>query len=236
MRSDHISTYSTLFSWRRLWKRDNRLLPFRMELLETRYRKVSPVKRSFTLAILGCAALGPLASAQTGRILFERWDDSTIVDMLDLRYVERFIGMRPPSAVEYLTEFDTGENLGSRFVGRIRGWLVIPVSGDYTFSVASDDSSRVWLSTEVPARNASTSRARRACAPGPFMHRSRGRSSARRLHQVEGRSELFEVRGQRYYHGIVLVSDILVEHHAETDRRACGQAGQVEVDQLDRSS
>lgn len=106
------------------------------------------MKQSFALALLGCAALGHLASAQTGRILFERWDDSTITDLSDLTYVQRFVGLRPPTAEQYLAGFDTGENLGSRFVGRISGWLVIPLSGNYTFSVASDDSSRVWLSTD----------------------------------------------------------------------------------------
>jgi len=105
-------------------------------------------------AILVCTFLSPLASAQTGRILFERWDDASVTDLSDLTYVLRFIGLRPPTETEYVTDFDSGENLGSRYVGRISGWLVVPVSGSYTFWVSSDDSSRVWLSTDASAAKA----------------------------------------------------------------------------------
>jgi hypothetical protein len=46
-----------------------------------------------------------------------------------------------------LTSSTTGENVADNYSRRVRGWLVPPVSGDYTFWVASDDSSRFYLGT-----------------------------------------------------------------------------------------
>lgn len=44
---------------------------------------------------------------------------------------------------------DQGENYGIRMTG----WLIPPVSGDYTFWIASDDTSELWLSTDDDPTN-----------------------------------------------------------------------------------
>jgi hypothetical protein len=44
-------------------------------------------------------------------------------------------------------------NIGDSFGSRMSGWLVPPVTGDYTFWIASDDSGEFWLSTDAEKAN-----------------------------------------------------------------------------------
>ncbi len=53
-----------------------------------------------------------------------------------------------PDETRFLTSFDSGEYLGENYVGRIHGWLHPSKSGDYTFWIASDDDSELFLSTD----------------------------------------------------------------------------------------
>ena len=44
---------------------------------------------------------------------------------------------------------NTGDNYGSR----MKGWLVPPMTGNYTFQIASDDNGELWLSTDSVSSN-----------------------------------------------------------------------------------
>jgi hypothetical protein len=53
-----------------------------------------------------------------------------------------------PSVITRLTAFEAPINAGENFGARIRGYIVPPITGNYTFWIASDDQSELWLSTD----------------------------------------------------------------------------------------
>lgn len=53
-----------------------------------------------------------------------------------------------PDAVNTLTIFETSNFSGNDYGARVRGYLCVPVTGNYTFWIASDDSGELWLSTD----------------------------------------------------------------------------------------
>jgi len=58
-----------------------------------------------------------------------------------------------PSGRDIRALFEAPENEGNFRLTRMRGWLHPPVTGNYTFWIASDDSSELWLSPGTdPAR------------------------------------------------------------------------------------
>jgi hypothetical protein len=70
-----------------------------------------------------------------------------------LVYGTNYFSLAPSRSIR-LTEFleipsDADTNYGSR----MRGWLKPPVSGDYTFWVASDDEGELWLSIDSSSVN-----------------------------------------------------------------------------------
>lgn len=52
-----------------------------------------------------------------------------------------------PTGVEYLERFETPERFGVGYAQRLRGYVVPPTTGVYTFWIASDDDSELWLSS-----------------------------------------------------------------------------------------
>lgn len=60
-----------------------------------------------------------------------------------------------PAGVEILPEFETPTNWNRFCVSRLRGFLCPPVSGNYTFWIASDDSSELWLGVDERADRSS---------------------------------------------------------------------------------
>jgi hypothetical protein len=53
-----------------------------------------------------------------------------------------------PGNTSTFSSFTSGQNVAENYVRRLSGWLVPPVSGVYTFWIASDDSSTLFLSTD----------------------------------------------------------------------------------------
>jgi hypothetical protein len=80
----------------------------------------------------------------TGAILREWWTgiSGPLVDHLtsDVNYPDN------PKKRELLTKIDGPNNWGEDFGVRIRGYLYPPVDGNYTFWIASDATSELWLS------------------------------------------------------------------------------------------
>ena len=46
------------------------------------------------------------------------------------------------------------DTLGDYYVAKMSGWLTIPATGEYTFYIASDDYSRLWVSADDNPKNA----------------------------------------------------------------------------------
>lgn len=76
----------------------------------------------------------------TGKILREVW---TNVKGQSVVYIPV---NSPPSSTNYLSIFEGPTNVGDYYGARIRGYLCVPMDGDYTFYISSDDHSELWLS------------------------------------------------------------------------------------------
>lgn len=62
--------------------------------------------------------------------------------------VEQIPLKTPPSGSRVLASFETPNNTGDLYGSRVYGFLTPPVSGGYTFWIAADDSSELWLSPD----------------------------------------------------------------------------------------
>jgi hypothetical protein len=54
-----------------------------------------------------------------------------------------------PNVSEKISTFETSTNYGDSYGQRLRGYVVPPTTGDYTFWISSDDNSELWLSTSA---------------------------------------------------------------------------------------
>jgi hypothetical protein len=59
-----------------------------------------------------------------------------------------------PAAREILPAFAMSGHAGTRYVDRFRALLIPPVTGEYVFWIASDDSSELWLSADADPAHA----------------------------------------------------------------------------------
>jgi hypothetical protein len=82
----------------------------------------------------------------TGSILREYWSNIGYGDAVsDLTSNPNY--PNNPSGKDLLTSFEAPSSWGDAYGTRIRGYLSPPVSGYYTFWIASDDNGELWLST-----------------------------------------------------------------------------------------
>jgi hypothetical protein len=54
----------------------------------------------------------------------------------------------PPTSTSQINIFEGPSNIGSNYATRIRGYICPPSTGNYTFWIASNDHSELWLSTD----------------------------------------------------------------------------------------
>lgn len=102
-----------------------------------------------TSATVTVSVTGGSSCAGTGTIQAEMWTGIPGTD----------IGSIPvntaPTSITDLTLFETPTNIGDNYGSRVRGYLCVPASGNYTFWIATDDTGELWLSTdENPANKA----------------------------------------------------------------------------------
>ncbi len=58
-----------------------------------------------------------------------------------------------PATVELLEDFETPANYADFYGQRVRGYLIPPTTGDYTFWIAANFASQLWLSTDEDPAN-----------------------------------------------------------------------------------
>lgn len=89
----------------------------------------------------------PTACEGTGTISVETWTDidGTRVSSIPVNTAPDLTGTR--------TLFEAPTNVGSNFGSRFRGYVCVPTTGNYTFWIASDDHSELWLSTDNDPAN-----------------------------------------------------------------------------------
>ena len=61
----------------------------------------------------------------------------------------------PANSVDEITSLETPQQWSEYYGQRIRGYIVPPSTGNYTFWIASDDYSQLWLSTDNDPANKS---------------------------------------------------------------------------------
>jgi hypothetical protein len=82
----------------------------------------------------------------SGTILREWWMGVDGTSVADLNLSPGYPGL--PDSTEELTLFQTPTDWADAYGARIRGYVYPPVTGEYTFWIASHDDSQLWLNTD----------------------------------------------------------------------------------------
>lgn len=86
-----------------------------------------------------------LAFSQPGVVQAGFWDNVTGLSVDSLIVLDTYPGT--PDQVIELTELRSPQNRGDNYGSLVRGYIVPPSNGSYTFFVAGDDQTEFWLST-----------------------------------------------------------------------------------------
>ncbi len=82
-----------------------------------------------------------------GTVLHETWTGVRNADVASIPTTTI------PDAVGVLTIFETPSNVGDNYGTRVSGYICAPQTGTYTFWIASNDHSELWLSTDADPSN-----------------------------------------------------------------------------------
>lgn len=120
----------------------------------------------------------------------------------DLRLKTNNLPSTPTYANRLWTLLEAPSNIGSDLGKRMRGWLIPPVTGNYTFFISADDVGEFWLSKDDDPDNMFL-----ACKTPVETFGTYSRAWTWFPHQeslpiwlVAGRSYYFEVRGLILHH------------------------------------
>ncbi len=86
----------------------------------------------------------PVCSA-TGNITYQIWNDIIGVDVSSLTSNINY--PNNPTTTQLITSMEGATNVNNNYGARIAGYICAPATGSYTFWIASDDNSELWLST-----------------------------------------------------------------------------------------
>ena len=103
--------------------------------------------RAQTTVGTGTNQLGPtVAGNATQGVLLEYWTNLNGVTVAAMSANTNY--PLNPNGVELWADFEGPTNRGALYGERLRAWVVPPVSGAYTFWIASDDNGELWLSPD----------------------------------------------------------------------------------------
>lgn len=121
--------------------------------------------------------LAPPGGLSAGAIAYARYDNITGLTMANLTNNAAF--PRSPTSLVLLTNAEIPAKTADHFGGAMRGYLLPPVTGSYTFAVAGDDASELWLSTtDQPANRRRIAYSTTATDPRKWNQSSTQRSTA----------------------------------------------------------
>lgn len=121
--------------------------------------------------------------AATGTILRELWTNVPYNNVGSIPLEES------PDNVSELTIFEDPSNVGDNYGTRVSGYICVPMTGNYTFWISSNDHSELWLSTDGDPSN----RRRIAYVTGYTNPRQWDKYASQQSAPVN------LVQGQRYY-------------------------------------
>jgi hypothetical protein len=95
----------------------------------------------------------------------------------------------PPDNTTTLVSLQTPQYSGNNYGSRVRGYLCVPATGNYTFWIASDDKGELWLSTDESIEN----KRRIAWVSGYTPYQNYEKYASQKS------AGIYLVQGQRYY-------------------------------------
>ena len=102
------------------------------------------VKRCASCAVLALGFPSLLSAGEPGTLTREIWNDLPGTTLSAFTRSPRY--GQPADSVTTFAGAAVPQNIGDSFASRVRGYLTAPVTGDYTFWIASDDESELRLS------------------------------------------------------------------------------------------
>lgn len=96
-------------------------------------------------------AAAPVSCSGTGSVNFQRWNNITGSTVASLTSNSNY--PNNPSSSGTLTSFEIPSNSGDNYGMRVWGYLCPPATGSYTFWIAADDNTELWLSTTSSPSN-----------------------------------------------------------------------------------
>jgi hypothetical protein len=124
-----------------------------------------------------------LQSPAKGSILHEKWTG------VDDKKVSAIPVNKTPNQKRQLSLFEIPSNAGDNYGTRVRGYVCPPITGNYTFWIASDDDGELWLSTNDSPNN----KKKIALSKGSIDERQWEKFSSQQS------SSVYLVAGRRYY-------------------------------------
>ncbi len=82
----------------------------------------------------------------TGYITYERWNNINGTSVNDLKNSTKFTQVADVN--ELRSSFEAPQDIADNYGARMRGYICPPANGQYTFYVAADDNTELWLSTD----------------------------------------------------------------------------------------
>jgi len=79
-------------------------------------------------------------------VLLERWTGVPGTAVSDLTSLAAYPAS--PDETEHVATFEAPPDFGDSYGSRLRGFLLVPQTGDYTFWLASDDGGELWISPD----------------------------------------------------------------------------------------
>jgi xyloglucan-specific exo-beta-1,4-glucanase len=85
--------------------------------------------------------------------ILDTWTGINGNSIFDLMSGTNFLTNVPNQSTRLTNLLEGPNNAGDSYGSQMKGWLVAPVSGNYTFWIASDDNGEFWLSTDSDPAN-----------------------------------------------------------------------------------
>ncbi|MDE0820281.1 MAG: PA14 domain-containing protein, partial [Opitutales bacterium] len=102
-------------------------------------------------SIAGIKVDRPEPELREGLLLREVWQEINGGSIVNLTQNPKF--KKTADSTEYISEFDSPKNVGGNYGQRISGYLIPPLTGNYQFTLQSDDQSILYLNPGGNAPN-----------------------------------------------------------------------------------
>ena len=80
--------------------------------------------------------------------ILDTWTDISGDSIADLLFATNYLTSEPNQSTRLISFLESPTNIDDNYGSRMKGWLAAPVTGTYSFWIASDASGEFWLSTD----------------------------------------------------------------------------------------